>query len=80
MENMTALVFLLLYLHRFHMPTDFSSCSRVNYKQFLEEKLSHCLFNSPLPSDIISTPVCGNQLLEMNEDCDCGTPKVLLDF
>ncbi|EDL35956.1 a disintegrin and metallopeptidase domain 28, isoform CRA_a [Mus musculus] len=60
---------------RFHMPTDFSSCSRVNYKQFLEEKLSHCLFNSPLPSDIISTPVCGNQLLEMNEDCDCGTPK-----
>ncbi|KAM7321362.1 hypothetical protein ACRRTK_019454 [Alexandromys fortis] len=60
---------------RFHMPTDFSSCSHVNYGQFLEDKLSHCLYNTPLPSDIISIPVCGNQLLEMNEECDCGSPQ-----
>uniref|UniRef100_A0A8C2LP18 A disintegrin and metallopeptidase domain 28 n=1 Tax=Cricetulus griseus TaxID=10029 RepID=A0A8C2LP18_CRIGR len=60
---------------RFHMPTDFSSCSRVNYGKFLEDKLSHCLSNTPLPSDIISIPVCGNQLVEVSEDCDCGTPE-----
>ncbi|XP_035888584.1 disintegrin and metalloproteinase domain-containing protein 28 isoform X5 [Phyllostomus discolor] len=56
-------------------PTDFSSCSRVSFAQFSEGKLSDCLFNAPLPADVLSTPLCGNQLVEAEEDCDCGTSE-----
>nr|XP_014716290.2 disintegrin and metalloproteinase domain-containing protein 28 isoform X1 [Equus asinus] len=59
----------------FHIPTDFSSCSRVSYDKFFQDKLSKCLFNTPLPTDIISSPICGNQLVETGEDCDCGSPE-----
>ena len=74
--SLTALPFLFPYLHSTDAPTDFSSCSRVSFAKFFENKLSDCLLNAPLPANIISTPLCGNQLVEEEEDCDCGTSKV----
>nr|XP_020856848.1 disintegrin and metalloproteinase domain-containing protein 28 isoform X3 [Phascolarctos cinereus] len=59
----------------FYIPKDFSSCSRSSLEKFLRIASPSCLKNVPLPSDIISTPICGNLLVESGEECDCGSPE-----
>lgn len=56
-------------------PTKWSNCSL----QFLSNGLNNanlgvCLTNDPAAT--VGAPVCGNGILEGNEICDCGTPKV----
>ncbi|KAG7247010.1 hypothetical protein CRUP_006417, partial [Coryphaenoides rupestris] len=34
-----------------------------------------CLLNVPRPDEAYSTPYCGNKLLDIGEDCDCGSEK-----
>ncbi|XP_074141524.1 LOW QUALITY PROTEIN: disintegrin and metalloproteinase domain-containing protein 28 [Sminthopsis crassicaudata] len=58
-----------------YIPKDFSSCSRNSFEKFLRTASPSCLKNIPLPTDIISTPICGNLLIESGEECDCGSPE-----
>ncbi|XP_056388289.1 disintegrin and metalloproteinase domain-containing protein 9-like [Hyla sarda] len=34
-----------------------------------------CLRNPPDPNQVLSIPVCGNNVVEQGEECDCGSPQ-----
>nr|XP_005607745.1 ADAM DEC1 isoform X2 [Equus caballus] len=54
---------------------DFSTSSRAHFEKYMLSRKPRCLLQAPIPENIITQPVCGNQLLEVGEDCDCGSPK-----
>nr|P0CB14.1 RecName: Full=Snake venom metalloproteinase kistomin; Short=SVMP; Flags: Precursor [Calloselasma rhodostoma] len=43
----------------------FSDCSRNYYQKFLKDRKPECLFKKPLRTDTVSTPVSGNEPLEV---------------
>ncbi|XP_041691744.1 zinc metalloproteinase-disintegrin-like batroxstatin-3 [Coregonus clupeaformis] len=55
------------------IPKSFSSCSSVNYDQFLNNRNPECLLDKPDYRNVESTPVCGNGFQEKGEQCDCGS-------
>ncbi|KAM3830894.1 LOW QUALITY PROTEIN: zinc metalloproteinase-disintegrin-like HF3 [Vipera latastei] len=55
-------------------PIYFSDCSRNYYQTFLTNYRPDCTLIRPSRTDIVSPPVCGNDLLEEGEACDCGSP------
>ncbi|XP_077870555.1 disintegrin and metalloproteinase domain-containing protein 11-like [Saccoglossus kowalevskii] len=54
-------------------PVRFTSCSSVDYSNFLDSGLGHCLFN--VPTRLLDSPLCGNGFVEDGEECDCGTSE-----
>ncbi|XP_075767185.1 zinc metalloproteinase-disintegrin-like NaMP [Pelodiscus sinensis] len=59
----------------YNTPKDFSTCSLQEFQKYILDRTPACITNIPSPTDIIATPVCGNNFVEKGEECDCGTPE-----
>ncbi|XP_008583481.1 PREDICTED: disintegrin and metalloproteinase domain-containing protein 18-like, partial [Galeopterus variegatus] len=55
----------------------FSSCSIDGFKQIISQPELECLQNQPVSKVTYQgkNPLCGNRIVESNEQCDCGPPK-----
>ncbi|KAM8784443.1 disintegrin and metalloproteinase domain-containing protein 2 [Rhynchonycteris naso] len=54
---------------------NFSNCSMEDFIHFVSKPKSQCLQNHPRLDPSYKDAVCGNQMLEDGEECDCGTKE-----
>lgn len=55
---------------------NFSTCSADDFENFILNGGGNCLRNPPKTSNVYKEPVCGNNVVDNNEECDCGKPQV----
>ncbi|XP_069095250.1 disintegrin and metalloproteinase domain-containing protein 9-like [Pleurodeles waltl] len=53
--------------------TSFSTCSSDDFEKLILQNKGICLKNAPKPNDILTEPVCGNNIVDPGEQCDCGS-------
>ncbi|XP_078500120.1 disintegrin and metalloproteinase domain-containing protein 9-like [Lissotriton helveticus] len=51
----------------------FSTCSSQDFQNLILQNKGNCLKNAPKPSDVLTEPVCGNNIVDSGEQCDCGS-------
>uniref|UniRef100_A0AAQ4PGN3 ADAM metallopeptidase domain 9 n=1 Tax=Gasterosteus aculeatus aculeatus TaxID=481459 RepID=A0AAQ4PGN3_GASAC len=54
---------------------NFSKCSADDFEKMMLLTGGSCLLNVPRPDEAYSAPSCGNRLVDVGEECDCGTQK-----
>uniref|UniRef100_A0A8U8C5Q5 Uncharacterized protein n=1 Tax=Geospiza parvula TaxID=87175 RepID=A0A8U8C5Q5_GEOPR len=54
---------------------NFSTCSADDFEAFILNGGGNCLRNPPKTSNVYKEPVCGNNVVDKNEECDCGKPQ-----
>ncbi|XP_071340199.1 disintegrin and metalloproteinase domain-containing protein 9 isoform X1 [Trachinotus anak] len=54
---------------------NFSSCSADDFEKMMLSTGGTCLLNVPRPDEAYSAPYCGNRLVDVGEECDCGSQK-----
>uniref|UniRef100_A0A8D2MCC9 ADAM metallopeptidase domain 9 n=1 Tax=Zonotrichia albicollis TaxID=44394 RepID=A0A8D2MCC9_ZONAL len=54
---------------------NFSACSADDFEAFILSGGGNCLRNPPKTSNVYKEPVCGNNVVDKNEECDCGKPQ-----
>ncbi|GLD68455.1 disintegrin and metalloproteinase domain-containing protein 9 isoform X1 [Lates japonicus] len=54
---------------------NFSTCSADDFEKMILLTGGSCLLNVPRPDEAYSAPYCGNRLVDMGEECDCGSQK-----
>uniref|UniRef100_A0A8B9QKT8 ADAM9 protein n=1 Tax=Apteryx owenii TaxID=8824 RepID=A0A8B9QKT8_APTOW len=54
---------------------NFSTCSADDFENLILNGGGNCLRNPPKTSNVYKEPVCGNNVVDGNEECDCGKPQ-----
>uniref|UniRef100_A0A8B9FJL0 Uncharacterized protein n=1 Tax=Amazona collaria TaxID=241587 RepID=A0A8B9FJL0_9PSIT len=54
---------------------NFSTCSADDFENLILSGGGNCLRNPPKTSNVYKEPVCGNNVVDSNEECDCGKPE-----
>ena len=62
-------------MRRTNVRKAWSQCSRDHLYSSMRRGIGSCLMNVPDKSTLYGGPKCGNEIIEKDEECDCGSPE-----
>ncbi|XP_036619840.1 disintegrin and metalloproteinase domain-containing protein 1a-like [Trichosurus vulpecula] len=55
--------------------SSFSNCSLEDFYEFLRRHKGSCLYDKPVPRGMVRKPFCGDHVVDLGEECDCGSHR-----